>query len=406
MQGRSLVAGVAVVLLFSACSTFKTSQNTSEQFSEEITGLLDSGEIGEADQMLGEMELYFSDTAEMQDLYVDVVEAHYETGGMETAAAAATRFAKMFPKHEQIDYVYYLGGMANYESGINSMALDGDTSSSLAARHSLDHFDALLACCADSKYAVEAKEKTIELTRLVSRYEFSTMRREFQAGDNTTALLIAQYIVRKFPNEDAAGLAALMAAASDDPIRLKKLLEITENPDVSAWEVRAFLSGAVLNGNVAKASGLKVTEPAAVAEYTGKEEGVAQMASAEVLAEAINIEITPTPLAVGAVVPDMKEPKLKSSPERSVPGSKVRLYTIQLASSRTLDPLKARMDKLGIADQVSYQVRDSNGEPLYSALYGGYAGNAEAQAALSEVKELTTVNDAWVKRMPKEGVVE
>lgn len=406
MQGRSIIAVAAMVFMFSACSTLKTSENTVEQYSEEIETLLDEGEISQADQKLGEMELYFSNTIEMQDLYVQVIEAYYETGNMETAAKAATRFAKMFPSHEQVDYVYYLGGMANFDIGINTMARDGDESSSLAARHSLDHFDALLNCCADSKYAAEAKEKTKELTRLVSRYEFDTMRREFQEGDNTTAVLVAQYIVRKFPNEDAAGLAALMVAASDDPIRLKKLLDITENPDVSAWEVRAHLSKAVLNGNMVKEepkAPKPVDEPADKAgAVVVKEEP--HEPSLELLAQANNIEIAPTAIAMGAIVPDIEEPEVKS--KSASPLSKARLYTIQLASSRTLEPLKARMERLGIADQVSYQVRDSGGKPLYSALYGGYAGNSEAQEALSEVRELTSVQDAWVKRMPKEGVVE
>ncbi len=390
MRIRTIFTIALLVSLTTACSSLLVGPAPVGQFSRQVNELLADGEINKADRVLGEMELYFPETPQMQALYVKLIEAYYKAGDKETAAAAAARFIAMYPEHKNIDYVLYLGGMANFYRGISDMSVTSTVQNSEAARDALKFFDALRDCCQGSIYDIKAQEKSEYLGRLVARYEFGVMRNEFLDGDNTTALLIAQYIVRRFPNEDVAGLAALMVAASNDPMKLKRILDATADADISAREVRALLSGVAVHELVEPALE-EVKKPA-------DQPAVAAVAKTVVAPEPVPEEL---PQIEARTIPPVKI----EAPKAPVAVSKPRLFTIQLASHRTLGPLKVRMERLGISDQVSYQSREVNGEVWFSVLYGGYAARAEAKAALPRVRQLTAASDAWIKRMPKTGIV-
>jgi len=391
MRVKTTFTIALLVCLTTACSSLSIGPASVGQYSRQVSGLLADGEIGEADTVLGEMELYFPETPQMQALYVKLIEAYYKSGDKKTAAAAAARFITMYPEHKNIDYVYYLGGMASYYRGISGAAPSAKIQDSKAARDALKYFDALQECCQGSIYDIKAQEKAVPLAPLVVKHEFGVMRNEFLEGDNTTALLVAQYIVRRFPNQDEAGLAALMAAASDDPLKLKRILDMTADADISAREVRALLSGVAM-GDAALPSRTKAP-PVKPLVTISKE-----------------VNVAPVPVVVPNVVAQAV-PQKPVSPRTEAPKTagathKPRLYTIQLASNRTLGPLKARMKKLGVSDQVSYQTREVKGEVWFSALYGGYTARAEATAALPKVRQLTAASDAWVRRMPDVGLVQ
>ncbi len=413
-MGRSLAVLSLVALLTAGCSTLSLGPMSSMEFSKEIDEVLADGDVHRADRLLGEMELYHPDSPDMQIRYVKLIEAYYKADEMLQASKAATRFSKMYPEHPEIARVYYIGGLAYYELGVKEMALENGEESSLAAREGLKLFDALKQCCIDSEYVLRAREKANDLGIKVARYEFNVMRQEFRDGDYTTALLIAQYIVRRFPNEDVAGLAALMVAASDDPVKLARLLEVTEDENVTAREVRAILSGSSIPQPEPEKEPAKPVEQVSFpqegifADPAEKTVGfaaeqvpvqavsaVADVAQAVVSAAAV---ATPATAAKEVVAPLVE-------PEKTM-AAKPRLYTIQLSSASSIESLKEQMQSLGLAAKVDYQERLVNGKKLYSALYGGYSSWGEAKAALPQVKESTTVKDAWIKRMPTEGLLD
>ena len=91
---------------------------------------------------------------------IDVGYAYYKYDEFEPALAAVDRFIKLNPRHDAVDYAYYLKGIINFNRGksfldkINSRDMaDYDRSILLAAS---SNFQILLRRFPDSKYAADA----------------------------------------------------------------------------------------------------------------------------------------------------------------------------------------------------------------------------------------------------------
>ena len=98
---------------------------------------------------------------------IDVGYAYYKYDELEPAIAAVDRFIKLNPRHEAVDYAYYLKGIINFKRGnslldkINARDMaDYDKSILLAASN---NFQILLRRFPDSKYAADSQKRLIYL---------------------------------------------------------------------------------------------------------------------------------------------------------------------------------------------------------------------------------------------------
>jgi outer membrane protein assembly factor BamD len=98
---------------------------------------------------------------------IDVGYAYYKYDELEPAIAAVDRFIKLNPRHQAVDYAYYLKGIINFNRGnsfldkINERDIaDYDKSILLA---SANNFQILLRRFPDSKYAADSQQRLIYL---------------------------------------------------------------------------------------------------------------------------------------------------------------------------------------------------------------------------------------------------
>jgi outer membrane protein assembly factor BamD len=98
---------------------------------------------------------------------IDVGYAYYKYDELEPALAAVDRFIKLNPRHEAVDYAYYLKGIINFNRGKSFLdklhdrdKADYDRSILLAASN---NFQILLRRFPDSKYAADSQKRLIYL---------------------------------------------------------------------------------------------------------------------------------------------------------------------------------------------------------------------------------------------------
>ncbi|MBL4827573.1 MAG: outer membrane protein assembly factor BamD [Spongiibacteraceae bacterium] len=149
---------------------------------------------------------------------LEIIYAHYRNFEPEASVAAADRFIRLHPQHPNVDYAYYIKGLANYTDGEGFLGrflptdmTQRDPGSTL---HSFENFRQLLYHFPDSPYAADAKARMLYLRARLARYEINVANYYFTRGAYLAAANRGRYVIENFPQTPATGDAlAVMVQA-------------------------------------------------------------------------------------------------------------------------------------------------------------------------------------------------
>lgn len=166
-------------------------------------------------QML-ESRFPFGPYAEQAQL--ELIYAHYRNYEEEAAIAAADRFIRLHPQHPNVDYAYYMKGLANYTagSGLFERFLPTDTTQRDPGKalQSFEDFRQLLYRFPDSPYAADAKARMTYLRARLARYEINVANYYFRRKAYLAAANRGRYVVENYPQTEASADAlAVMVQA-------------------------------------------------------------------------------------------------------------------------------------------------------------------------------------------------
>jgi len=88
------------------------------------------------------------------------------------------------------------------------------------------------------------------------------------------------------------------------------------------------------------------------------------------------------------------------------PKPELGAYVVYLASSSHPEELKARMDAMGLADDVDYYKKTELDNEYYFAAYGNFANRSEAKSTQLELSVRTQNPDLWVRKLENSQYVE
>jgi outer membrane protein assembly factor BamD len=179
---------------------------------------LRSGNYQQAIENLERLEARFPFGRYAEQAQLELIYAHYMSFNPEAARTSADRFIRLHPQHPNVDYAYYLKGLAAYNKnpGVfdRLFATDIAKRDMTSAREAYADFSELLARFPDSPYAPDAKKRMLHLRDILARHElhvasFYMERRAYVAAANR-----ARYIVQNYPRADSVpdALALLVEA--------------------------------------------------------------------------------------------------------------------------------------------------------------------------------------------------
>lgn len=152
-----------------------------------------------------EEQFPFGTYAEQAQL--ELIYAYYMTNEPESSTAAANRFIRLHPQHRNVDYAYYMKGLASFTEGKGLFERYLPTDLTMrdpgAARESFAHFAQLLARFPDSSYAPDAKKRMLYLRNVLARYEIHVANYYFKRGTYVAAVNRGRYVVENFPETPA-----------------------------------------------------------------------------------------------------------------------------------------------------------------------------------------------------------
>jgi outer membrane protein assembly factor BamD len=147
---------------------------------------------------------------------IEVVYAYYRNNDLEAARAAADRFIRLHPENENVDYAYYMKGLASFTEDrgfINRfLPVDQTKRDPGRARESFSDFSQLLALYPDSPYAADARARMVFLRNNLAAYEIHVANYYIDRSAYIAALRRGQYVVENFQGTPAVadGMAIMV----------------------------------------------------------------------------------------------------------------------------------------------------------------------------------------------------
>ncbi len=180
---------------------------------------LRAGSYQEAIKSLQQLESRFPFGRYAEQAQLELIYAHYMSFDMEEARSAADRFIKLHPQHPNVDYAYYLKGLASYNE--NRGVFDRLVSTDIAERdmtsahYAYEEFADLLSHLPDSPYAPDAKKRMLYLRDLLARHELYVANFYMERKAYVAAANRARYVIENYSKADCVPDAlALMVEAN------------------------------------------------------------------------------------------------------------------------------------------------------------------------------------------------
>ncbi|MDX9740035.1 MAG: outer membrane protein assembly factor BamD [Gammaproteobacteria bacterium] len=228
-SARILAALIAVALL-SACA----SQRALEEAQQDPVRLYELGREaleGEhyetAIRHFENLSARFPFGEYAQQAQLHTAYAYYMFREPESAISAADLFIRNYPRHPDVDYAYYLRGLANFEQTRafldDVLKEDPAQRDPRSALESFRHFAELVQRFPDSPYAADAVQRMTHLRNYLARHELHVADYYMRRKAYVAAAGRARHVIENYAGAPAALSALDIMARAYDELGLPEL---------------------------------------------------------------------------------------------------------------------------------------------------------------------------------------
>ena len=217
MRVFSLAALALVATLLVGCSSSEISPDLQEQeLYQQAQSSLDAGRYSTAVDQLEALDTRFPFGSYAEQAQLELIYAYYKIDNWEAARAAASRFIRLHPDHPQIDYAYYMRGLAAYQAGRFSLEglelIDISKRDLGASRDAYVDFGELVRRYPDSPYAADARQRIVYLRNVIARHELNVADFYLRKGAYVAAVERGRWVIEHYPRSTASrdALAAMV----------------------------------------------------------------------------------------------------------------------------------------------------------------------------------------------------
>lgn len=169
---------------------------------QEAKRLLTSNNLDQAIQYYEKLESRFPYGPYAERARIEMAYAFYKNDQPETAIISADRFIKLHPNHPNVDYAYYLRGLASFDNSISFLdrVFDQEPSErdSKSIRKAFNYFAELIKRYPKSRYVADSIKRMKELRENLARYEIHVANYYHRRGAHLAAANRAKYVVENY----------------------------------------------------------------------------------------------------------------------------------------------------------------------------------------------------------------
>ena len=245
-----------LALLLSGCSWFGNKEepgnlSASKLFSDAMEDM-DNKSYEEAVKKFEILESRYPYGRYAEQAQLEVAYAYYKQDDVPSATAACDRFIKLHPTHPNVDYAYYLKGLANFNENLGILAKLGGQDITerdpKQARESYEAFRELVTRFPNSKYAEDSAARARYLLNGLANYELQVARYYMKRKAYVAAVNRAQYVVKNYQQTPSTEGALLIMIQAYDALGMKDLRDDAERVMKHNFPNSQYLSGSADGG--------------------------------------------------------------------------------------------------------------------------------------------------------------
>ena len=168
----------------------------------EAKRLLNDGDYDGAVQLYEKLESRFPYGTYAERARIEMAYALYKDLQPETAIIAANRFIKLHPNHANVDYAYYLRGLASFDNSTSffDSLFDQEPSERdpKSVRQAFKYFSELVQRFPKSRYTADSIKRMKSLRESLARNEVHVARYYQRRGAHLAAANRAKYIIENY----------------------------------------------------------------------------------------------------------------------------------------------------------------------------------------------------------------
>jgi len=243
---------VTLILSLSACGLLPEQKDETIGWSaaklySEAKDELNEGGFEKSITYFEKLESRFPFGSYAQQAQMDIAYAYYRLNEQKEGVAAADRFIKLHPNHPNVDYIYYLRGLINFNdrTSIFDTIADQDNTERdpKAMRDAFDSFKLLAERFPNSPYTADALLRMKYLVNAMAQSEVHVARYYFRRGAFVSAANRAQAAVKEYPNTPAVEEALFIMMRSYEALGQKQLRDDTERVIQATYPNSPYYNG-------------------------------------------------------------------------------------------------------------------------------------------------------------------
>lgn len=234
---RSLAVSLLFALLLSGCGLFPDQPDETAGWSPnkiytEAKLAMSDGAYDKAIKYFEKLEARYPYGRYAQQAQLETAYAYYKQGEAASAIAACDRFIRLQPNHPNVDYAYYLKGLANFNEDLGILGYvsnqDLTERDPKAARESFDAFKDLVTRFPDSKYTPDARDRMNYLINALASHQVHVANYYMRRGAYVAAVNRAQVAIKNYPDAPANEAALAIMVKSYDALGMADLRDDSE----------------------------------------------------------------------------------------------------------------------------------------------------------------------------------
>ena len=200
-------------------------------YSEAKSAMAD-GSYDKAIKYFEKLEARFPYGRYAQQAQLEVAYAYYRQSEVNSAIAACDRFIRLHPNHPNVDYAYYLKGLANFNEDLGLLGhismQDLTERDPKAARDSFEAFKTLVAKFPESRYTPDATARMKYLVNALASHEVHVARYYMKREAYIAAINRAQTAIKTYPDAPANEEALFVMVKGYDLLGMNDLRDDAE----------------------------------------------------------------------------------------------------------------------------------------------------------------------------------
>ncbi len=226
------LALIVLALMLSACGSLgekadETKGWSADKLYAEASDELNTGNFQKAVQYFERLESRYPFGRYAQQAQMKIAYAYYKQNEQAQCLAAVERFIRLHPNHENVDYMYYLRGLANFndKKGLFDFVSEQDPTERdpKAVRAAFEAFKQLIDRFPASRYAEDSRYRLRYLVEAMAQYEVHVARFYYRKGAYVASVNRAQNVIRNYPGTGSVKSALSVQILAYEALGMKDL---------------------------------------------------------------------------------------------------------------------------------------------------------------------------------------